>query len=64
MKIRIGAFEFEVDTREQLEELVMRYGGAAVVVSDTPAPRATARGASASPTSGARADGATTDRAD
>ncbi len=37
MKIRIGALEVEVDTKEQLDELIMRYGGAAVAVVDAPA---------------------------
>jgi ribosomal protein L12E/L44/L45/RPP1/RPP2 len=40
MKVRIGALEIEVDTKEQLDELVMRYGGAAVAVVDSPASRA------------------------
>jgi hypothetical protein len=35
MKVRIGALEIEVDTKEQLDELVMRYGGAAVAVVDS-----------------------------
>jgi hypothetical protein len=37
MKIRIGALEIEVNTKEQLDELVMRYGRAAVAVVDSPA---------------------------
>lgn len=40
MKVRIGALEIEVDTKEQLDELVMRYGAATVAVVDSPVSRA------------------------
>ena len=32
MKIRFGTIEMEIDTQEQLDELVMRYGNSTVVV--------------------------------
>jgi hypothetical protein len=64
MKIRIGALEIEVDTTEQLDELVMRYGGAVVAAADSSAPRAAAGNAGAPPTASAVSDGVPTNLAD
>lgn len=64
MRIRIGALEIEVDTMEQLDELVMRYGGATVVVVGSPASQGTADHETPSLTAGAERGGEPTDPAD
>jgi hypothetical protein len=60
MKIRFGTIEMEIDTQEQLDELVMRYGNSTVVVV-APAEREKAGEGSAQPAPGA-ASGRAPDR--
>jgi hypothetical protein len=64
MKVRIGALEIEVEKVEQLDELVMRYGGAAVVAASSPVPVATAGKGGAPPAASAASAGVPADPAD
>ena len=64
MRVRIGALEIEVDTKEQLDELVLRYGGAVVAAAESTASRATAGPRGFPQTARAASDGIPTNRAD
>jgi hypothetical protein len=64
MRIRIGSLEIEVDTMEQLDELVMRYGKATVVVAGSQASQGTAGNEAPSLAAGAEPGGAPAGRAD
>ena len=64
MRVRIGALEIEVDTKEQLDVLVLRYGGAVVAAAESTASRATAGTRGFLLTARAASDGTPTNLAD